>query len=186
MAATEDRHDVINNDTVKVYYNEFRDAELNKEYYAVRMAAIKRKLKYVNIFLAIFAGTSAVVSFSFWHYEIFGIPVGSLSLGALTGIAVILSIAMPYLGLETDIERVSSIQGVYSVLSSLHKDNVMSIITEKKITEKEKMWFDLMRRMRISLDPKEDKPSDKKLVDEMQAVVNRRYPKEFFWYPEKK
>ena len=43
-----------------------------------------------------------------------------------------------------------------------------------------------MRRMRISLDPKEDKPADKKLVDEMQAVVNRRYPKEFFRYPEKK
>jgi len=34
-------NDVLNNDTVKVYYNELRDDELNKEYYAVYNGSTK-------------------------------------------------------------------------------------------------------------------------------------------------
>jgi hypothetical protein len=187
MANTRDDEQEINNSTVKSYYDEFRDAELNKEYYGARLKYSRQKLQYLNIFLALFAGTSAVLSFSFWNYSIFGIPIGSLSLGALTGIAIILSIAKPYLGLESEIVRVSAVQGVYNVLSALHKDNVHAIMNQKRITLKEKEWFDLMRRMRISLAPNEDPSPNRALIDSMQGIVNRRYPPDtYFWYPQKR
>ncbi|WP_148293622.1 hypothetical protein [Azospirillum sp. B4] len=167
----------------KRFYDEFRDAELNKEYYANRLSTTKKKLKMLNIFLAIFAGTSAVLSFSFWSTTLLGVPIGSLSLAALTGIAVVLSIMKPYLGIENEIERISSIQGVYSVLSSLHKDVIQKIMEEMAISDSAEICFDVMRKMRISVDPKEDRPADKKLVQNAQDTINKRYPQEYFWYP---
>jgi hypothetical protein len=175
----------LNNKYVKKFYDEFRDCELNKEYYAARMATIRTKLKALNIFLALFAGSSAVLSFAFWQYTIIGFPVGALCIGTLAGIAIMLSIAKPYLGLESDLERVSSIQGVYSVLSALQKDVVNSIRTQENVTNKEEFASDIMRRMRISVDAKEDKPADTCLVEKLEVVVNKRYPNRYFWYPER-
>lgn len=175
----------INNSAVKRFYDEFRDAEMNKEYYAERMHALRSKVKWMNIFLALFAGSSAILSFSFWSTTIWGIPVGSISIGALTGIAIVLSIAKPYFGFENDIERVSSVQGVYSILAALHKDTVQSIIENRSISNVDETSFGIMKKIRISVDPKEDKPSNKKLIDKIQYTVNTRYPRNFFWYPEK-
>lgn len=176
---------LLTNDYVKRFYDEFRDAEMNKEYYAQKLARSKRRLKYLNIFLALFAGSSAVVGFSFWGSTILGYPVGALALGFLVGLAICLSIAKPYLGLESDIERLSSIQGVYGILASLHKDNVDDIRTKRIVTPREELAFEIMRKARISLEPKEDKPADRSLVDVCQDIVNQRYPVGHFWYPEK-
>ena len=175
----------LTNDYVKKFYDEFRDAEMNKEYYAEKLSASKKRLKYLNIFLALFAGSSAVIGFSFWSSTVFGYPVGAVVLGVLVGLAICLSIAKPYLGLESDIERLSSIQGVYGILASLHKDNVDDIRTKHIVTAREELAFEIMRKARISLEPKEDKPADRKLVDLCQNIVNQRYPAGHFWYPEK-
>ncbi|MFF0948190.1 hypothetical protein ACFYE9_11110 [Rhizobium leguminosarum] len=173
----------INHALLKKFYDEHRDAELNKEYYAMRVSSVKKRLRWLNIFLAVFAGSSAVVGFTLWQQTVFGLPVGALAISALTGIAVIMSIIKPYLGLESDIERLSSIQGVYSALSSLHGDVVKTIVSHQALTDRERTSYDLMRQMRLSVDGKEDKPANAKLQAKAEEIVNRRFPESTRWYP---
>ena len=57
-------------------YDEFRDAELNKEYYARRIESVRHRLRAMDIFLALFAAGSAVAGFALWNYRVFGVDAG--------------------------------------------------------------------------------------------------------------
>ena len=107
-----------------VLYDEFRDAKLNQNYYAKRLASARFRLKILDVFLALFTVGSGVLGFSLWSVVLWGIPVGQLLLGALAGVAVVASIARPYLKLEDELERLSSIQGTYSSIAHILEDIV--------------------------------------------------------------
>tara|TARA_Y100001973_G_scaffold102855_1_gene168794 strand:- start:448 stop:927 length:480 start_codon:yes stop_codon:yes gene_type:complete len=157
---------------------------MNKEYYSVRAAKIKKWLKYMDIFLAIFASGSAVLSFGLWNESILGFPIGPTMLGAATSMAIIIGIARPYLKLEDEYERLSSIQGAYSAIAYVMSDIVTKVKTEQDVADDSYAVYSSLRQVRGSLQPNEDTPSDSKLIEEMQTIVNRRYPTTFFYYPD--
>jgi hypothetical protein len=80
-------------------YDEFRTLVLNKEYYARRMAKSKLVLRSLDIFLALFAASSGVLSFGLWKVELAGYLIGPMLLSLATGVALVLGIARPYLKL---------------------------------------------------------------------------------------
>lgn len=165
-------------------YDEFRTLVLNKEYYARRIATSKKRLRALDIFLALFAGTSGVLSLALWKAEFAGYAVGPLMLSLATGVALVLGIARPYLKLEDEHERLSSIQGAYGAIAFVMEDVVVKIKTTRDVDEASETIFRALRQVRASLVAKEDAPGDRALIDEMEKIVNQRYPADkYFFYP---
>jgi hypothetical protein len=164
-------------------YNEFRTLVLNKEYYARRISKSGKRLKALDIFLAIFAGSSGVAGFILWKTELFGLPVGPLVLSLLSGVALMLGIARPYLTLEDEHERLASIQGVYGAIAYLMEDVVNRIKTIQEVDENAEIIVRALRQIRVSLAAREDMLGDRDLIKQMQDIVNQRYPVSTFYYP---
>lgn len=173
-----------NKEAFRRVYNEFRDCELSKEYYGEQTKRVRRRLRNVDIFLAVFAGTSGVLGFAVWDYSFWGIEVGQVSLGILIGVSVVLAIIKPYLKWDDQLERQSSMQGIYASLSHAHKDNVQRVKEKRDVDDISEKIFDVLRSLRGMHIQKEDYPKNDKLADEMQGKVNVRYPKTDFYYPE--
>ncbi len=172
-------------DQVAIIYDEFRTSELNKEYYSQRISKTRRRIRSIDIFLALFAAGSGVAGFGLWNYSFLGVQVGQIVFGFLAGMALMLGVAKPYLKLEDDLERLSSIQGTYASIAHILKDVVNNIKSTKKIEQSDQKVFSALRQIRGGLEPKEDKPADSELVDQTQDVINARYPPSEFWWPEK-
>jgi hypothetical protein len=164
-------------------YNEFRTLELNKEYYARRIEKSRKVLRALDIFLALFAGGSGVLGFGLWTTAVHGVPIGPILLSLATGVALVLGIARPYLKLEDEHERISSIQGTYGTLAFVMEDVVRKIKTARAVDETSQTIYEVMRLVRATLRPIEDPVGNRKLVDEMQKIVNQRHPVETFYYP---
>ncbi|WP_426339939.1 hypothetical protein ACN9MZ_27315 [Pseudoduganella sp. S-14] len=165
-------------------YDEFRTLVLNKEYYARRISKSRKILRALDIFLALFAGGSGVLSLALWKVDVMGYPVGPLLLSLTTGIALVLGIARPYLKLEDEHERLSSVQGAYGAIAYVMEDVVATIKTKQAVDETSEAIYRVLRQVRASLVAKEDTPGDRKLIDEMEKIVNQRYPAEsYFYYP---
>ena len=165
-------------------YDEFRTLVLNKEYYARRISKSGKTLRILDIFLALFAGGSGVLSFARWKVDVMGYPVGPLLLSLTTGIALVLGIARPYLKLEDEHERLSSVQGAYGAIAYVMEDVVTRIKTNRAVDETSETIFRALRQVRASLVAKEDTPGNRELIGEMQKIVNERYPADsFFYYP---
>lgn len=165
------------------HYDEFRDCELSKEYYSYRSDLIRQRLKYIDIFLALFAGTSAVLSFSLWDVTFLGFQIGQLALGMLVGLAIIVGIAKPYLKLEDALEKAASIQGGYASLAHMHRDNVNRIVEKKDVDQDAETIFQTLRSFRGMLHPNEDTNIDPAVKKRFSDKVNQRYPKDKFYYP---
>ena len=165
-------------------YDEFRTLVLNSEYYARRTAKTRKVLRALDIFLALFAGTSGVLSWPLWRVEAFGYPIGPLLLSLAAGVALVLAIARPYLKLEDEHERLSSIQGAYGAIAFVMEDVVNKIKTSQSVDETSETVYKVLRQVRGSLGPREDSPADRKLIGEMEAIVNQRYPMDNFYYPD--
>ena len=165
-------------------YDEFRTLVLNKEYYARRTAKSRKLLRALDVFLALFAGASGVLSWPLWEVEAFGQPIGPLLLSLATGIALVLGIARPYLKLEDEHERLSSIQGAYGTIAFVMEDVVNKVKTSQTVDETSEAIYRVLRQVRGSLGPNEDTPADRELIDAMEAIVNQRYPMDSFYYPE--
>ena len=165
-------------------YDEFRTLVLNKEYYAHRISRSGKLLKSLDIFLALFAGGSGVLGFALWKTEIFNLPVGPLLLSLATGVAVVLGIARPYLRLEDEHERLSSVQGAYGAIAFLMEDVVTRIKTNREVDENAETIYRALRQVRTSLVAREDTPADRTLIEKMQEIVNQRFPAAtYFYYP---
>lgn len=165
-------------------YDEFRTLVLNKEYYAHRISRSRKLLKSLDIFLALFAAGSGVLSFALWKTELFNLPVGPLLLSLATGVAVVLGIARPYLKLEDEHERLSSIQGAYGAIAFLMEDVVTRIKTNRAVDENAETIYRALRQVRASLGTREDTPANRTLIEKMQAIVNQRFPAAtYFYYP---
>lgn len=167
-----------------VIYDEFRTMVLNKEYYSVRVSRSRRILRVLDIFLAVFASGSGVLSFAFWKAEAFGLPVGPMLLSLATGVALVMGIARPYLKLEDELERLSGIQGAYGSIAYAMEDVVTKIKTNEAVDPTSEAIYQTLRNVRGYLIQREDTPSDKVLIEELQAIVNKRYPMDtYFYYP---
>lgn len=165
-------------------YDEFRTLVLNKEYYARRISRSRKVLRVLDIFLALFAGGSGVLGFALWKVEFFGYPVGPMLLSLTTGVALVLGIARPYLKLEDELERLSSIQGAYGTIAFVMEDLVTRVKTAQTVDETADTIYQVLRQVRSSLMSKEDMPSNRELIAEIQDIVNQRYPSDtYFYYP---
>ena len=164
-------------------YDEFRTVEMNKEYYSVKIAKTKRVTTFIDIFLAVFAGGSGVMSFALWNYQFLGVEIGQIALGTLVGIAIMIGIGKPYLKYDDKIERYAKMQGLYRSLAHSLKDIVDQIRVKHAVTQIENDKFDLLRNTRGHFAIEEDETTDRELVKKMQEIVNRRYPLSYFFYP---
>jgi hypothetical protein len=164
-------------------YDEFRTLEMNKEYYAKKVESIKTKLRYMDIFLALFAGGSAILSFGFWSSTIAGFAVGPIFLAVATCMATAIGIARPYFKLEDEHERLSSIQSAYATLAYAMSDVVREVKTKQDVTDVEDNIYKTLRQVRGSFQTKEDPSPDRKLIEEIQVIVNQRHPVDSFYYP---
>ncbi|MBO1898465.1 hypothetical protein HNW13_022230 [Shewanella sp. BF02_Schw] len=164
-------------------YDEFRTLELNKEYYGARAQSVKSKLLAMDIILALAGSVSALASIKWWTAEICGVVIGPylLAFGAL--VAVILGLVRPYLKLEDEHARLSSMQGSYSAISHVMKDVVNDIKIKQDVSEVSQAVYSSLRQVRGSLSSKEDSPENRKLIIKKQQEVLQRYPTSFFYYP---
>ena len=164
-------------------YDEFRDAELNKEYYSARIRTTRRRLRRLDIYLAIFSGSSGIAGFALWSYSFHGIQIGQMLLGLFTGVATIVLLARPYLKLEDEVERVSGIASTYYSMSHVLKDIVIRIKTDEDVKPDARAGYHVIRQIRGTLQEREDKPADRSLIASKQKEVNERYPVDWFYYP---
>jgi hypothetical protein len=172
-----------NRDDFEIIYDEFRTCEMNKEYYAERVAKKRSLLRKIDIFVALFGGATALASWPLWSVTIFGVPVGAVGFGVFVGVALILVAAKPYLKIEDEIERLSGIQSTYAAISFKLKEVVDEIRSRRAIEQEVISSVKVLRSVRGTLITREDQPSDRKLIDEMMKRVNERYPTSNFYYP---
>jgi hypothetical protein len=164
-------------------YNEFRNLELNKEYYAERAEQAKIKLRRIDIALAITGLISVASGYGFWDKNIFGIPVGPTLLALGLVIGAVLGAVRPYLKLEDEHARLSSMAGSYMAIAHVMQDVVSGVKIEQNISESSRAIYQSLRQVKGSLSRTEDSPSDKELIKKLQEAVNRRYPTTSFYYP---
>lgn len=84
-----------------------------------------------------------------------GYPVGPLLLSLTAGIALVLGIARPYLKLEDEHERLSSIQGAYGAMAFVMEDVVTKIKTDHAVAQTAEGTYCALRQVRGSLISKE-------------------------------
>lgn len=167
----------------EIIYNEYRTLELNKRYYAKRMARKRVVLRRIDIFLALFAASSGVAGFGLWNTQFQGYQVGPMAFAILTGMAIVIGIARPYMKMEDELERLSAIQGTYDSLTHVLSDMVSDIKVKKNIDASDDKAFAVIRQLRGTLGAKEDKPADRRLIEAVQSEVNELYPVTEFWWP---
>nr|WP_294565384.1 hypothetical protein [uncultured Rhodopila sp.] len=167
----------------EVIYDEFRTRETNKEYYAERVAKIRSRLRQIDIYVAVFGGTTALASWPLWSVKLFGVPVGAIFFGVFVGMAILLAVAKPYLKLEDEIERLAGMQSAYAAIAFRMKEVVDEVRSRHEITDEASGVVRTLRNIRGSVVTREDQPADRALIDKVTDRINERYPVSYFFYP---
>lgn len=155
--------------------DEFLTVKFNQEYYAQRLSKTKRKNRLFDLYLALFAGGSGVTAFGIWDLQIGTLEAGKLIFGILASIGVIIGILKPYLKLDDEIERLSSVEGAYSILAHLLQDMVSEASANDHKSGINEENFSMARAVRGSLEAKEDKPVDEALAKHCQTLIRQRF-----------
>ena len=99
-----DQHAFINQ-----IYDEYRTALLNKKYYSVRLAKMKRCNFVMEFLIAAGATGSGVAGLAVWKTD-----YGALAWATLSGASILLAIAKPLLKLADKIENYGKLYGEYA------------------------------------------------------------------------
>ncbi|HCH2102067.1 TPA: hypothetical protein ACX3E3_005358 [Vibrio parahaemolyticus] len=167
----------------ETFYNEFRNLELNKDYYAERAEQAKKKLRRIDIALAITGLISVVSGYGFWQTKVGDFPLGPILLAIGLVIGAVLGAVRPYLKLEDEHARLSNMAGSYMAIAHVMQDVISDLKIEQNISESSRAIYRSLRQVKGSLSQNEDSPSDKELIKKLQDAVNRRHPPKSFYYP---
>lgn len=156
-------------------YEEFLTVKLNQEYYARRLAAVKKKNRLLDIYLALFAGSSGIAAFGIWQIQIGTVEAGKVLFAALAGVGLVIGILKPYLKYDDEIERLASIEGTYPTLGHQLEDMITTLNADNGTSEDFEERFVMARSIRGSQEAKEDKPTDQELAKECQTLIRQRH-----------
>jgi hypothetical protein len=97
-------------------YTNYRDAAMSKEYYACRLAQVKRWNIWYEIVLALGASGTAVAGWYIWSQT-----TGKIVWAIFSGCAAVLAIIKPILKVADEVERYSKLHIGYSELAFDYK-----------------------------------------------------------------
>lgn len=169
---------------LRLLYNDYRTALLNKKYYGYRLAWKKKLNVGINIFAALFStgGTfSLVLGWSFVDEE----TKKNLTICAavLSTIVTASLVFQKYLNLENDIERYSKLCVEHSKIAA----NLRAIVDDLKYLQ-DVTNADITKRAEIialfnDLESADEEDPSARLMSRAQKEVNAEVPPTSFWMP---
>jgi len=157
------------------FYKEYLDVKFNSEYYANRLSKAKFWNKAIDIFLALFAGSSGIAAFGIWGINFGTVEAGKILFSILAGIGLVLGITRPILKLDDEIERLSGIQNGYSTLGHQLEDLLRLVDVENTEASAAIGKFETLRSIRSALDAKGDAKPHAKLAERCQKIIQARH-----------
>jgi len=158
-------------------YEVYRDALLNRKYYAQRMTFHKTVNQYYEIILAM--GTSSTIAaWAFWKTGL-----GELAWTLIGGLVAVLVILKPIFQLSKEIERFTKL---YIGWKNLHydlKELVTGIKSQETLTAEMLKQFSAAKERKRQVQEDEDPRPLKRLVRKYTDEVNEEIPLENLWRP---
>lgn len=166
-----------NRDRLKRIYDNYRNVEMSRDYYACRLKRFKDYNRAYEIIIAIGSSTT-VAGWLIWQTEI-----GKVSWAIFAGIVAVLTIIKPILQLPKEIERYSKLHTGYCDLYYDYRHIVDEVkagggIT-KKLSESTAKAENRYRELALQDD---EKPS-MRLLRKCQTAVKQRVDSFDKWWP---
>lgn len=167
---------------LKRIYDDYRTVHMSREYYACRLALLKRWNLAYDIILAV--GASGVgASGTVVSWQLLQTPVGKTSWALFAGLVAIMSILKPILQIPEKIERYSKLHTGYCDLFYDFRELVENVNSTGGITQEMTDSLDRTRKRYRDLALQDEVKPNIKLLRKCQSEVNRKTPLFDEWCP---
>lgn len=158
-------------------YDDYRTAQMNRDYYACRLETLKTYNRYYEIAIAI--GTSTAVAG--WH--VWQTPAGKTVWAFFGALVAVLTIVKPILQLAKDIERYSKLHTGYSDLFYDYRHIIDEVKARGGINKQTAGAAAAAEKRYRDLALQDDPKPLAKLVDECFAAIEARSEPFDKWRP---
>jgi hypothetical protein len=164
---------------LKYIYDSYRTALLNRRYYSAKLARFQKYNSFMEIAIALGAtGSGGVAGLAIW-----GSITGQYAWLLITAVATILGIVKPVLQLGKEIEKYTNLFSGHSSVYFDLKYLVEDIEVSRSIPPKTAEQYETIRKRIAELGGLHDPKPDEKLIQNLQAHINREIPPEKLWVP---
>ena len=163
---------------LEILYDHYRDACLNQKYYGHRYVRIERWNKGIEIAIAVGSATTTIGAWPLWQSG-----VGTVIWAGIAGISTILAVVKPFLNYPENMKRFGSLHVGYAEVTAELRATLNSVRLHGSLSGEALTPHQRARRMLMKL-AREDEPiADRKLIERLQAEVNKEIPANTLWLP---
>jgi hypothetical protein len=163
---------------LKVLYNHYRDACLNQKYYGHRYVHVERWNKGVEIAIAIGSATSAIGAWPLWQSS-----VGKVIWAGVAAISTTLAVVKPFINYPEKMKRFERLHMGYAEVMAELREAVNNVQMNRNLSAETLAAHRRTRKILTKL-AREDEPNpDRKLIQRLQAEVNKEIPAHSLWIP---
>jgi hypothetical protein len=163
---------------LEILYDHYRDACLNQKYYGHRYVHIERWNKGIEIAIAVGSATTTIGAWPLWQSG-----VGTVIWAGIAGISTILAVVKPFLNYPENMKRFGRLHVGYAEVTAELRETVNSVRINRSLSSEALTAHQRARRMLMKL-AREDEPiADRKLIERLQAEVNKEIPASTLWLP---
>jgi hypothetical protein len=164
---------------LEILYDHYRDACLNQKYYGHRYQRIERWNSGIEITIAIGSATSTIGAWPLWQSNI-----GKVFWAAIAGVSTILAVMKPFLNYSEKMKRLSRLHMGYLEAAAELREAVNEVRVTKSLSAEASAIHKRVRKILMKL-VKEDEPKpNRKLIERLQAEVNKEIPLHSLWFPQ--
>jgi hypothetical protein len=160
-------------------YDLYRSCILNELYYGRRLNLFTRSGLWLDIVIIIGSGTSGVAGWIIWTKY----PALAALWAVIAAASTLLAALKPVLHTDAKIKRYSSLFSAYRQLAISMKMVVDDIGETRAIPREIEREIDRIRARYSTLSVDDDPRPSPKVVERLQAEVNRRVPTSTLFYP---
>lgn len=182
-APPQDRRIADLNRTLEGIYDDYRTILLNAKYNGVRLQKATRWNRCLEIVIAVGASGSGVAGLTLWKSD-----YGQYAWGAVSALAIFVSIIKPIWNLGRSIEDYSQLWAEYATLSVRYRNAIRQIegardqiASSGALPQKLIEDIDAMRTKMVELAPRGDQHPLRHLAEALQAQVNTEVPPATLW-----
>lgn len=160
-------------------YTLYKESLINSRYYGCKLHRAQNLNMWFEIVLAVGATGSGVAGWSLWSEG-----SGKLAWALLAGIASLLAVVKPLIGVSNKIERYSKLFASYQQIYTRSRILVLRICVSRQVTADHRRSFDNMFRTALDLAALDEPRPSKKLIEQVTKEADKLIPPSSLWWPD--
>jgi hypothetical protein len=164
---------------VEALWDHARTARMSELYYGQALRRLTAQNFWIELLIAITASGSGIAGWAVWQGKL-----GATTWGCIAGLAAVIAVAKPLLGLDRRIRSASSQQQMYRTLLGNVENLVFDIQQSETVTAEHRRRNQRIREALRQASDNDDPAPDRDGLLVLQNQVNEEMPPASLWVPE--